>query len=371
MPRVLVVLHEDTLGGASRALLHPLGSLRERGWEATFWCSVPSPLADELEAMGHHVEGAPRLMRYRLRSLRDPPGVRARLTSFPRSLAAFRRALRAQRPDLVHVNGRLALPEAMVARAAGLPVATYIHDDALPGVRGALGRVVPWIASRSVMGVSTAQAESLRLGRRRAAVVHPSPQVTEAERVERPAGATLVVGTIGVLSPRKGTDLFVDMAYRLRAAGVDCELRIAGGLEQSYLAEWGRAQVERGAGAGVRWLGQTDVARELREWDVAVAPSRADPFPLAVLEAMAAGVAVVGCAVEGIPEQLADGAGVLVAPGDPGALAEAVAGLLADPERRAAIAATGQRRVRAHFTLERTVAALENAWRAALGQAAR
>jgi glycosyltransferase involved in cell wall biosynthesis len=366
MPRVLLVLHEDTLGGASRAVLQPLAALRERGWEVSVWCSRPSPLYDDLVAQGHEVDGAPRLMRYRVRSLRDAPGARVRLASFPRSLAAFRRALRTRRPDLVHVNGRLALPEALVARTAGFPVATYIHDDALPGVRGALGRVVPWLAGGTVMAVSTAQAESLRLGRRRAAVVHPSPRVIAAQRASRPDGAPPVVGTIGVLSPRKGTDLFVDMAQRLRDAGVDCELRIAGGLEQSYLADWGREQVARAEAVGVRWLGQTDVERELREWDVAVAPSRADPFPLAVLEAMQAGVPVVGAAVEGIPEQLADGAGVVVPPDDAEALAQAVGELLADPERRAAIAAAGQARVRAHFTPDRTVDALEAAWRAAL-----
>ena len=315
MPRVLLVLHEDTLGGASRALLRPVELLQDRGWEVAVWCNRPSPLYDELTELGYEVHGAPRLMRYRLRSLRHPPGVRARLGSLPRSLAAFRARLREGRFDLVNVNGRLALPEALVARLSGFRVVAYMHDDALPGVRGLVGRLAPWIAAHDVMCVSRTHAQSLRVGRREPRIVSGSPLPSTEPRPVKPDGAPLVVGTIGVVVPRKGTDLFVDMAERLRAQGLEADLRIAGGLEESHVAEWANRQLERAEAAGVRWLGQTDVARELREWDVMVMPSRADPFPLAVLEAMEAGVPVVGTDVDGIPEQLAGGdAGVVVPP---------------------------------------------------------
>jgi glycosyltransferase involved in cell wall biosynthesis len=365
--RVLLVLQEETLGGASRALLRPVDLLRERGWEVSVWCSRPSPLYDDLVAMGYEVDGAPRLMRYRLESLRHPPGTRARLASLPRSLVAFRRALRRLDPDLVHVNGRLALPEALVARAARFPVATYIHDAPLSGVRGALGRAVPWLASNVVLCVCRTHAESLRLGRREPRVVFPGAPLPEApSRALRPPGAPLVVGTIGVPSPRKGTDLFVDMAERLRDAPVAIELRLAGPLEDSPLAAWGRAEIRRGEAVGLRWLGKADVPAELRDWDVMVMPSRADPFPLAVLEAMGAAVAVVGADVDGIAEQLAEGAGVLVAPEDPDALTAAVSALAADPLRRAALGAAGRLRVAEHFTIEGSADALESAWREAL-----
>ena len=370
VPRVLVVLHEDTLGGASRAVLRPVEVLQQRGWEVSIWCSRPSPLHDELTRLAYDVHGAPRLMRYRLRSLRHPPGVRARLVSLPRSLVAFRSLLREERFDLVHANGRLALPEALVARVSGSRVVAYMHDDALPGLRGVVGRVTPWIAAHDVICVSRTHAQSLRVGRRAPKIVSGSPRPTLEPRSVKPDGAPLVVGTIGVVVPRKGTDLFVDMAERLRAQGVEADLRIAGALEESHVAEWANAQLERAKAAGVRWLGQTDVARELREWDVMVMPSRADPFPLAVLEAMEAGVPVVGTDVDGIPEQLAGGdAGVIVPPEDPDALAAAVVALARDPVRRAEIAGRAQRRVRANFSLEGSADALEAVWRGALGPA--
>jgi glycosyltransferase involved in cell wall biosynthesis len=60
-----------------------------------------------------------------------------------------------------------------------------------------------------------------------------------------------------------------------------------------------------------------------------------------VVEAMAAGRAVIGARVDGIAETLADGGGVLVAPGDPAALADAIADLAKRPERRAELGARG------------------------------
>jgi glycosyltransferase involved in cell wall biosynthesis len=60
-----------------------------------------------------------------------------------------------------------------------------------------------------------------------------------------------------------------------------------------------------------------------------------------VVEAMAAGRPVIGARVDGIAETLADGGGVLVAPGDAAALADAIADLARGPERRAELGARG------------------------------
>ena len=70
--------------------------------------------------------------------------------------------------------------------------------------------------------------------------------------------------------------------------------------------------MERAERSGIHYAGHVDMAAELAKLDVFVLPSRRDPFPLTVLEAMAAGVPVVGTRVDGIAEQLAGGAGILV-----------------------------------------------------------
>lgn len=363
MPRVLLVLQEDTLGGSTRTVLRPVEVLLERGWEVSFWCSRPSALAESLEAMGHRVDGAPRLMKYRITSLRHPPGMRVRLASLPRSLAAFRRHLRAAAPDLVHANGRLSVPEALVARSSGFPVVTYLHDGELSGLRGFVGRLGPWASSHEVLATSESHAETVRLWRWNPAVlVGSAPLVPPVARRRRPAGAAPVVGTIGVVSRRKGTDVFVDMAERLRAEGLRVDLRIAGRVEDGPEMPWARAQLARAARAGVEYLGPVDVAEELSDWDVMVLPSRQEPFGLVVTEAMAAAVCVVGSDLHGVADQLRGGNGVLVAPGDVEALTAAVRGLLAEPERRAELAAAGHRAYLAGFTPEAAADQLEAAW---------
>ncbi len=87
-----------------------------------------------------------------------------------------------------------------------------------------------------------------------------------------------------------------------------------------------------------------DVPARLREADVFVLPSLREGMPLAVLEAMASGVPVVASTVGGIPDVVRDGAnGVLVPPGDPGALRDAIARLAADPGLRLRLGAAARR----------------------------
>ena len=100
-----------------------------------------------------------------------------------------------------------------------------------------------------------------------------------------------------------------------------------------------------------------EVAKRFRGADLYVHATRADNHPLAVLEALASGVPVIASRIGGIPEQLSDETGVLVAPGDPRALAASIAELLDDPDRRARMSAAAAADARARFSLDRQVAA--------------
>ena len=127
-----------------------------------------------------------------------------------------------------------------------------------------------------------------------------------------------------------------DLAGRIHVAGLDGRIRPLG-----FVAD----------GAGV-----FDAA------DIAVVPSTwPDPFPTVILEAMRAGCAVIAADHGGAPEMIdaAGGGGFLVPPGDAAALADAIATLLADADRRAAMGAAARRRVGTDFTTDRMVDQLE------------
>jgi glycosyltransferase involved in cell wall biosynthesis len=106
-----------------------------------------------------------------------------------------------------------------------------------------------------------------------------------------------------------------------------------------------------GVSPRVHFLGeQPDVAPYLAQMDLYVQASMAEGMPNSVLEAMAAGLPVVATAVGGTPELVLDGqTGLLVAPGDPSALADALLALLADRRLAESLGRAGRARVEAHF----------------------
>jgi glycosyltransferase involved in cell wall biosynthesis len=91
--------------------------------------------------------------------------------------------------------------------------------------------------------------------------------------------------------------------------------------------------------------------------DIAVHPSLHEIFPNAVGEAMACGRPVIAADAGGTSELIGNSgeAGILVPAGDPDALAQAIGGLLADPERRTQLGAAARRRIETEFPLSRMI----------------
>lgn len=149
---------------------------------------------------------------------------------------------------------------------------------------------------------------------------------------------------VGRMIPDKGADVLVEAVKRLGRPDIDLTLVGSSGFSATDpLSPYERAVreslVELGGRARVRaFVPRAEVAAVLQQADVAVVPSRwPDPCPLSVLEGMAAGAAVVGSEIGGIPETVR-GVGVLVPPGDVAALADALDGLASDESHRQRVA---------------------------------
>jgi glycosyltransferase involved in cell wall biosynthesis len=178
------------------------------------------------------------------------------------------------------------------------------------------------------------------------------------------------IAVVARLAPQKGHTILLDALPRVLASVPDVSVRIVGHEELSTVAELRAYAAARGVAEHVEFDGfRGDVPELLREIDLFVLPSLWEGFGLVLLEAMAAGRPIVASAVGPIPEVVLDGeTGLLVPPGDPGALAEAIVRVLSDRALAERLGRAGRARVERAFGLDRMVEQTDALYRELLGR---
>jgi glycosyltransferase involved in cell wall biosynthesis len=192
----------------------------------------------------------------------------------------------------------------------------------------------------------------------------PPAEKKSANNGANPA-VPVVILSVGRLVEKKGTDVLL-AALALLPGNLHWRLVHAGG---GPLREKLARQARRlGIAKRVQWQGartQVELLAEYRAADLFVLASRVardgdrDGLPNVLAEAQSQGLACVATSVSGIPELIEQGrTGLLVAPDSPPALAGALAGLIADPARRAALGEAGRQRVQRDFGLDGNIGRL-------------
>jgi glycosyltransferase involved in cell wall biosynthesis len=175
----------------------------------------------------------------------------------------------------------------------------------------------------------------------------------------------VVVGAVARFSLEKGLDVLLEAAARLVRDGVAVRVVLAGEGPQRARLERLAARLE--IADRVRFLGEVPherVPEVLATFDIFALPSRAEGFGVAALEAQAMALPVVGSRVHGIPDTVDDGrTGLLVPPGDTGALAAAIARLAGDAALRAEMGRAGRAFVEARYRWEENAAQMERLYR--------
>lgn len=165
-----------------------------------------------------------------------------------------------------------------------------------------------------------------------------------------------ILGSVGNLNPRKGHADLLRALPQVLAVEPRARLVILGeGVERANLEALAR---ELGIADRVLLAGfRDDTLALIHKFDLYVHPSLHEPFGIAIAEAMAARKAVVCAATGGIPEVVGEdgAAGLLVTPGNPAELAEAIIRLLGDPESMRRMGEHGRQRAAENFSVEVTV----------------
>lgn len=295
-------------GGAQLSLLRVARALAGRGHETRLLVGFASEAGVEL-ARAHGLE--PELMR---------AGEDLQWRCDPAFAAWLEPRLKG--PDLVHAHMFGAWWAAGHAAPPGVPLAASEHNDlAWPGescwteMAQVVGRVDRFYAHSP-----GARAGVLRAGMAEDRVVLGVSPVEGFGAQQRPGLPSPRILYTGRLAVDKGPDVLVEAVARMVAPPPVLMLG-AGALEaklRAQISEAGLRDVVRLHG----WI--ADPAPWVSGASVQVCPSRDEAFSQAAVLAMALGVPVVGTRVDGLPETLACGRGLIVEPEDPGALAAAL-----------------------------------------------
>jgi glycosyltransferase involved in cell wall biosynthesis len=355
--RVLMVITRGEAGGAQVHVLELVRGLQDRV-ELAVVVGDDGFLAGELRELGVDVRVLPTLRR------------EIDLGVDRRCLRQLRALIRSVRPHLVHTHSTKA---GLLGRAAawreGVPAMHTAHawsfSDGLPRRRVAFAAPIEALAgrfTRRFVVVSEADREialRYRVAREeQLRVVHNGVPDTP-HRAEPGDGPPVIAMVARMAAPK-------DHLLLIRAlAGVREPfqlLLIGDGPDRSEIE---RTIEERGLVGRVELAGVSDeVPRLLAGAWIATLISRQEGFPLAVLEAMRAGLPVIASDVGGVREAVEDGVtGLLVPRGDEAALRAALTRLLADAALRRAMGAAGRRAYEARFTAAQNVAGTEAVYR--------
>lgn len=275
------------------------------------------------------------------------------------NLLRLMRLLKRNKISLVHIN-QLGwnLDLGVAAKILSIPVVFHIHNHEHINTRNLDCR----LGSRYLF-VSRALADQCDAYR-----VHPvKTQVlynpididrfragrTIRQELNLPESA-FVVGTVAQICHRKGIDIIVRSAQQVLANVPEAVFVIAGpdGLGEERFAQELRAEIAgKGLSEKIRLIGpRDDIEDLLASMDLFFLPTRAEPFGMVFVEAMAAGVPVVASNVGGIPEIIpGEEFGILLDPESP-RYPEVIAGLLVDADRRRRMAAAAFERARDNFS---------------------
>lgn len=327
-----------------------IDSLDRDRFVPVFLGSAEGPLADELRAKDVEI----------LNAAVSSVSWRTPLLSV-RHVREKRRLLDQHAINIVHMNEAGWNSDLVLAASTmGIPVALHLHNPATVH-RSNLNF---YFASKIFL-CSKAQAHQVKNFEKiasRSVVLHNAVDIdhfSSGHSIRQELGLKaddVVIGTVAQVGHRKGSDLFLDTAERVLASGRHVTFLMVGpqavGEADYFQTVMNRLKKDPLKGRVLYLGGRRDVPDLLSSFDVFFLPTRAEPFGMVIIEAMAAGIPVVATAVGGIPEIVtSDEIGCLVQPADSSAFASALIRLIEMGEARKTLGERGKKSLYGRFDL--------------------
>ena len=367
--KLLVVTESLGVGGTETHLIRTLPHLADSGWRVTVFCLTErGERADELEAADVEIVSSPRLAESKRSPLRYPAHVAV-------AMQALYRLIRRWRPAVAHfyLPGPY-LVGAPVALAARVPIKLMSRRSLsdyqrrwplVARLEGQLHRRMDAVIGNSQAVVRDLIEEGIprskiRLIYNGVGISSMLPVRGEARR-ELDLDDNVLVGVmVANLIPYKGhRDLIQGLAHVEPHLSSPWRILLVG-KDSGIRSELESLAAEHGVGHRLQFLGERfDISRILAASDFGLlTPNGNEGFSNAILEGMAAGLAMIVTDVGGNAEAVLDAeTGFVVPPRDPQAIARAILQIATAPGLRARFGAAGRRRVETNFSIERSVKA--------------
>lgn len=368
--RVLYCILDNRVGGPHHLALTVARQLRQYGIETSFLTGRKTDDAwrpsDATVFQLAHIQCVQR---------RSPLLNLARFFCFlPYNLLKLRQIIRARDIAIVHIDGVTNFVPALAAGLTRTPI-VWLYNDHLPGPLKKL--LLPLVTALATVVI--VQGEKLKEARtgdsprlygkttvrystvdtRRFDPEKYSPEQREQLKRELGVGPDCaVIGMVGNLNRFKGHTYFIQAAKRIKEAVGSVRFLIVGRKLDTDPDCWEQLQrltAEIGLEDDIVFTGfRNDTAAVMAILDVFVLASVLESCPVVVLEAMAMTVPVVATDVGAVSELVVDGEVGLVVPArDADAIAQAVLGHLADPQRARRMAEAARKRVETEFSVDR------------------
>ena len=375
-PKRILHVHNGTdIYGASRMLLRWLKKMDRRRFDPLVVLPADGPLKKLIEAEGIEVILHPRLSfitRLEFRSWKIIPF----LLNYPVSVFYLWRLIRRKRVVLVYTNTGVIISPALAAWLAGVPHVWHIREwfQEFQKIWPAFSwyiRMFSW----KIIAISNAVAAQFQ-SRDKVVLIHdafsladeplPSDRLRGEFRSRLGLGEDFVVGCVGRIKfVRKGQEVLVQATAVLKQRGHSVKALIVGTPfpgNEDHLKRLQNLIQELGVEDLVVFAGElTDMRPAYAAMDVlAMTSIQPEPFGGVTSEAMSLGLPVIATNIGGSLDQVVDGVtGLLVTPGDPMALADAIEKLMSSSELRRQMGEAAANRVREHFSIAEMTGKIE------------